>query len=66
MATAPNERHQMQKLVNCDTCEDTAKHLCKNCHNRLCDRCKDIHSKSKATFDHEVIFIDIRITKFVH
>lgn len=57
MATAPEEPHQMQTPVHCDTCENTAKHLCKSCHDRLCDRCKDIHSKSKATFDHEVVLL---------
>lgn len=57
MATAPEQFHQMQTAINCDTCENTAKHLCKNCHDRLCDRCKDIHSKSKGTFDHEVVLL---------
>lgn len=46
---------RMQATVNCDTCENTAEHLCKTCHDRLCDRCKNIHSKSKGTFDHEVV-----------
>lgn len=57
MATALGEPHQMQTPVHCDTCENTAKHLCKSCHDRLCDRCKDIHSKSKGTFDHQVVLL---------
>lgn len=57
MATAPEQPHQMQTAVNCDTCENIAKHLCRNCHDRLCDRCKDIHSKSKASSDHEVMLL---------
>lgn len=64
MATAPDDHHQMQTPVNCDTCEDTAKHFCKNCHDRLCDRCKDIHSKSKATFDHEVVLLTFESLNF--
>lgn len=57
MATASEQSHQMQTAIKCDTCENTAKHLCKNCHDRLCDRCKDIHSKSKGTFDLEVVLL---------
>lgn len=57
MATAPEQPHQMQTVINCDTCENNAKHLCRNCHDRLCDRCKNIHSKSKATFDHEIVLL---------
>lgn len=29
---------QMQSAVTCDTCEETAEHLCKTCHDRLCSR----------------------------
>lgn len=57
MATAPEQPHQMQTVINCDTCENNAKHLCRNCHDRLCDRCKNIHSKSKATFDHDIVLL---------
>lgn len=56
MATSIEE-HQMQTHVNCDTCENSAKYFCKSCSDRLCDRCKIIHSKSKGTFDHEVILL---------
>lgn len=59
MATAPGQPNQMQTAINCDTCENNAKHLCRNCHDRLCDRCKNIHSKSKATFDHEVVLLTL-------
>lgn len=31
MATAPEQSHQMQTAVNCDTCENIARHLCKSC-----------------------------------
>lgn len=59
IATGPKQPNQMQSAINCDTCENNAKHLCRNCHDRLCDRCKDIHSKSKATFDHEVVLLTL-------
>ena len=57
MATSPESKHEMQVEVNCDTCENTAKHLCKTCHDRLCDGCKIIHSKSKASCDHDVVLL---------
>lgn len=57
MASAPEEHHQMQTPVNCDTCENTAKHLCQSCLDRLCDRCKEIHTKSKASFDHVIVLL---------
>lgn len=57
MATAPEQSHQMQTAVNCDTCENIARHLCKSCLDRLCDGCRDIHSKSKGTFDHVVVLL---------
>lgn len=57
MATEPDKPHQMQTAVNCDTCENAAKHLCRTCQDRLCDRCKDIHSKSKASFDHSLVLL---------
>lgn len=48
----------MQSPVNCDTCEeDAAEHFCQTCHDKLCSRCKKIHNKSKATFDHEVVLL---------
>lgn len=46
---------QMQTAIKCDTCENTAEHLCRTCHDRLCDRCKYIHCRSKASFYHEVV-----------
>ncbi|XP_078325410.1 uncharacterized protein LOC111102567 isoform X1 [Crassostrea virginica] len=55
--TSPESKHEMQVEVNCDTCENTAKHLCKACHDRLCDGCKIIHSKSKASCDHDVVLL---------
>lgn len=57
MATASEQSHQMQIEIKCDTCENNAIHLCRTCHDRLCDRCKDIHSKSKATFDHDIVLL---------
>lgn len=57
MATAPEQPHQMQTAITCDTCKNTARHLCKSCLDRLCDMCKDIHSKSKGTFDHDVVLL---------
>lgn len=57
MGTPSDERGQMQAAVTCDTCKNTAKHLCTKCHDRLCDSCKDIHSKSKGTFDHKVVLL---------
>ncbi|XP_061195980.1 E3 ubiquitin-protein ligase TRIM71-like [Saccostrea echinata] len=48
------EEVRMQSAVVCDTCENTAEYLCKTCHDKLCTRCKDIHSRSKSSFDHEV------------
>lgn len=59
MATPSDENNQMQAAVTCDTCKNTAKHLCTSCHDRLCDTCKDIHSKSKGTFDHKVVLLTI-------
>lgn len=47
----------MQTAITCDTCKNTARHLCKSCLDRLCDMCKDIHSKSKGTFDHDVVLL---------
>lgn len=48
---------QMQSVVTCDTCEETAEHLCKTCQDRLCSKCKQVHSKSRASFDHEVVLL---------
>lgn len=55
MAISSESSNQMQTAIDCDTCENTAKHLCNTCHDRLCDNCKSIHSRSKATNDHEVV-----------
>lgn len=59
MATPSDEIRQMQAAVTCDTCKNTAKHLCTSCHDRLCDTCKDIHSKSNGTFNHKVVLFTI-------
>lgn len=57
MATSFSSKNDMQAEVDCDTCENTANHLCKTCLDRLCDKCKIIHSKSKGTFDHDVVLL---------
>lgn len=57
MAAAPESKNQLQSAVNCDTCENVAVHLCRTCRDRLCDACKKVHSKSKGTFDHEVVLL---------
>lgn len=54
---AESQDDQMQSAVTCDTCEETAEHLCKTCHDRLCSRCKMVHNRSKASFDHEVVLL---------
>lgn len=48
---------QVQSVMPCDTCENAAEHLCKTCHDKLCSRCKGIHTKSKSSFDHEVTLL---------
>ena len=53
MAEALNDVN-IQSAVTCDTCEHLAAHLCKTCHDKLCIRCKEIHTKSKSSFDHEI------------
>lgn len=55
---AESQDDQMQSAVTCDTCEETAEHLCKTCHDRLCSRCKMVHNRSKASFDHEVVLLN--------
>lgn len=59
MATEPEKPHQTQKIVNCDTCDNAAKHLCRTCQDRLCDRCKEIHSKSKASYNHNLVLLTL-------
>lgn len=54
---AESQDDQMQSAVTCDTCDETAEHLCKTCQDRLCSRCKMIHKRSKASFDHEVVLL---------
>lgn len=48
MATSSDKSRQMQKNVTCDKYKITAKYLCTNCQDRLCDSCKDILSKSTS------------------
>lgn len=55
---AESQNDQMQSALTCDTCEETAEHLCRTCHDRLCSRCKIVHSKSKASYDHEVVLLN--------
>ncbi|XP_062579013.1 uncharacterized protein LOC134240918 [Saccostrea cucullata] len=55
-AEVSDEVH-MQSAVKCDTCENTAEHLCKTCHDKLCSSCKEIHARSKSSFDHEVTLL---------
>lgn len=52
-----HEEVQVQSVMPCDTCENAAEHLCKTCHDKLCSRCKGIHTKSKSSFDHEVTLL---------
>lgn len=59
MATEPDKPHQTQTIVNCDTCENAAKHLCRTCQDRLCDSCKEIHSKSKASYNHNLVLLTL-------
>lgn len=54
---AESQDDQMQSVVTCDTCDETAEHLCITCQDRLCPRCKEVHSRSKASFDHEVVLL---------
>ena len=48
------KRGNVQCAVTCDTCDNTAEHLCKTCYDKLCTYCKDIHSKSRSSYDHQV------------
>ena len=48
------KRGGVQFAVTCDTCDNTAEHLCKTCHDKLCTNCKAIHSKSRSSYDHQV------------
>lgn len=54
---AESQDDQMQSVVTCDTCDETAEHLCITCQDRLCPRCKVVHSRSKASFDHGVVLL---------
>lgn len=54
-----HEEVQVQSVMPCDTCENVAEHLCKTCHDKLCSRCKGIHTKSKSSFDHEVTLLTL-------
>lgn len=57
MAISSDSTNRMQAALTCDTCENTAKHLCNTCHDRLCDNCKSIHSKSNSSKDHQVVLL---------
>nr|XP_034331921.1 uncharacterized protein LOC117691011 isoform X1 [Crassostrea gigas] len=52
-----HEEVQVQSVMPCDTCDNAAEHLCKTCHDKLCSRCKGIHTKCKSSFDHEITLL---------
>lgn len=49
---AESQEDQMQSVVTCDICEDTAEHFCKTCQDRLCLKCRIIHNENKTLSDH--------------
>ncbi|XP_061194853.1 tripartite motif-containing protein 2-like [Saccostrea echinata] len=51
------EKEGQQCVIKCDLCNATENvdSFCKNCRETLCDRCCEIHSKSVASRDHEII-----------
>lgn len=61
-----HEEVQVQSVMTCDTCENAAEHLCKTCHDKLCSRCKGIHTKSKSSFDHEVSLLTFESLSLLH
>lgn len=54
---AESQEDQMQSVVTCDICEDTAEHFCKTCQDRLCLKCRIIHNENKTLSDHEVVLL---------
>lgn len=54
---AESQEDQMQSVVTCAFCEETAEHFCKTCQERLCLKCRIIHSENEALSDHEVVLL---------
>ncbi|XP_062572518.1 tripartite motif-containing protein 2-like [Saccostrea cucullata] len=51
------EKEAQQCVIKCDLCSsmENVESFCKNCRETLCDHCCEIHSKSVASRDHEII-----------
>ena len=52
-----NNHAACQHYVVCSTtgCEQNCQFYCKQCHQQLCDICRDEHIKNTSTKDHEIV-----------